>query len=131
MAGVARPVLNAIRSVAYLLEEIEDSHINSIVKEAFNSQIKEFTSDMKLLIEDAKEKIGGHLKEAEGRFTQISENAAAQVKQAQMNTYTSILNAPPPHANQRIAAKEGIKARQFLLEGMSTTKFSQQKLTTF
>jgi hypothetical protein len=94
MAGVAKPVLNTIRSVAYLLEEIEDSHINSIVKEAFDSQITEFTSDMKLLIEDVKEKIDGHLKEAEGRFTQISENAAVQAKQAQSNTYASILNAP-------------------------------------
>jgi hypothetical protein len=124
MAGVAKPVFNAIRSVAFLLEEIEESHINSIVKEAFDSQITEFTSDMKMLIEDAKEKIDGHLKETEGRFTQITENAAAQVKQTQPNTYASILNNPPPHANPRIAAKEGIKARQFLLEGLSTTKFS-------
>jgi hypothetical protein len=31
---------------------------------------------------------------------------------------------PPPHANPRIAAREGIRARQFLLEGISETKFS-------
>ena len=57
MAGVSKPVLNAIRSVAYLLEELEDTHINSTVIEAFDSQITEFSSDMKMLIEDAKEKI--------------------------------------------------------------------------
>jgi hypothetical protein len=127
MAGVAKPVLNAIRSVAYLLDELEETHINNIVKEAFDSQITEFTSDMKLLIEHAKEKIDGHLKESEGRLSQIADNAVAQAKQVQLMqpaTYASTLNAPPPHANPRIAAKEGIKARQFLLEGLANTKFS-------
>jgi hypothetical protein len=124
MTGVPKLAINAIRAVAFLLEEIEETNINTIVKEAFDSQITEFTSDMKLLIEDAKEKIDGHLKETEGRFAQITENTASQVKQAQPNTYASALNAPPPHANPRIAAKEGIKARQFLLEGLSNTKFS-------
>jgi hypothetical protein len=124
MTGVTKPVLNAIRSVAFLLEEIEETHINDILKEVLDSQITEFTSDMKLLIEDAKEKIDGHFKETEGRLTQIAENAAAQVKQAQPSTYASILNTAPPYANPRIAAKEGIKARQFLLEGLLNTKFS-------
>jgi hypothetical protein len=32
MAGVSKPVLNTIRSVAFLLEEIEDTNINGIVK---------------------------------------------------------------------------------------------------
>ena len=57
MAGIAKPAMNAIRSVAFFLEELEEMQINGMVKEAFNSQIMEFTSDMKILIEGTKEKI--------------------------------------------------------------------------
>ena len=124
MAGVTKTALNAIRSVALLLEEMEETQINEMVKSAFDSQITEFTSDMKLLIEDAKEKIDGHLKASEGRLTQIVDKAAAQPRPPQVATYATALNSPPPHANPRIAAKEGIKARQFLLEGLADTKFS-------
>jgi hypothetical protein len=38
--------------------------------------------------------------------------------------YASATINPPPHANPRVAAKEGIKARQFLMEGIADTKFS-------
>ena len=128
MASVPKPVLNAIRAVAFLLEEMEETRINETVKEAFDSQITEFTSDMKLLIEDAKEKIDTHLKSSEERINQMLSDAA-QTKQAQPTTYATALINPPPHANPKIAAREGIKARQFLLEGIKDTKFSH--LDTF
>ena len=62
MAGLQKPVINAIQSVAFLLDEIEDTQISTSVKEALDSQIIEFTSDIKLLIENAKDKINKHLK---------------------------------------------------------------------
>jgi hypothetical protein len=126
LAGVHKTAINAIRAVAFLLEEMEDTQINISVKEAFDSQITEFTSDMKILIEDAKTKLDTHFKATEERLTQVINNSAAQIKQAPATgtTYASMLTAPPPHANPRIAAREGIKARQYLLEGISDTKFS-------
>lgn len=134
MAGVPKPVLNAIRSIAFLLEEMEDTQINDTVKEAFDSQITEFTSDMKMLIEDAKEKLDEHFKNTEERLSQVINNSAAQIKLEQAptsSTYATILTNPPPHANPRIAAREGIKARQFLLEGLADTKFSHTDVTVF
>ena len=107
-----------------MLDEMEDTQINLTVKEAFDSQITEFTSDMKMLIVDAKEKLDDHFKVTEERLTQVINSSAAQVKQTPTNTYASVLTTPPPHANPRIAAREGIRARQFLLEGISNTKFS-------
>ena len=77
MAGVQKPVLNAIRSIAFLLEELEETQINGTVKEAFDSQITEFTSDMKMLIlEDAslREKIDEHLKVSEEKIAQAMAN---------------------------------------------------------
>ena len=124
MKGVAKPAMNAIRAVAFLLGEMEETQINTILKEAFDTQIKELTSDMAMLIEDAKEKLNSHFKETEGRLTQLADKAATQSKQTHTTTYAAVANNPPPHANPRITAKEGIKARQFLLEGLINTKYS-------
>ena len=128
MAGIQKPILNAIRSIAFLLEELEETHINITVKEAFDSQITEFTSDMKLLIEDARKKINEHIRTSEDRLFQAMKNIPTQTKQSQSSqstTYASTLVNSPPHANPKIAAQEGVKARQFLLEDISKTKFSQ------
>lgn len=45
-------MINAMQSVAFLLDELEETQINSTVKEAIDTQISELTSDMKILIED-------------------------------------------------------------------------------
>jgi hypothetical protein len=124
MAGVSKPVKNAIRSAAFLLGEMEETQINGILKDAFDTQIRELTSDMATLIEDAKEKLNKHFKDTEGRLTQMMEKAASHPSQAQTATYASAITNPPPHTNPRVAAKEGIKARQFLVEGLANTKFS-------
>jgi hypothetical protein len=52
------------------------------------------------------------------------DKVVSQPRQAQAITYASVITNPPPHANPRVAAKEGIKARQFLMEGLAHTKFS-------
>lgn len=39
-------------------------------------------------------------------------------------TYASALINPPPHANLKIAEREGIKARQFLIEGTKKSRIS-------
>jgi hypothetical protein len=81
---------------------------------------------MATLIENAKEKMNTHFKDTEGRLTQLMEKVAAQSQSRpnQPATYASTISNPPPHANPRVAAKEGIKSRQFLLEGIGSTKFS-------
>jgi hypothetical protein len=79
MSGVHKSVINAVRSVAFMLEEMEDTQINISVKEAFDSQITEFTSDMKTLIEDAKEKLDEHFKATEERLTKVIDNSVIQL----------------------------------------------------
>ena len=128
MAGVSKPVMNAIRAVAFLLGEMEDSQISGMLKDAFDTQIMELTAEMAVLIDDAKSKMDVHFKETEGRLNLLLDNVAAQPRQAQPVTYASIANISPPHANPRIAAKEGIKSRQFLAEGIANTKFSHMDI---
>ena len=40
------------------------------------------------------------------------------------NSYASVLINPPAHANTGVAAREGIKARQFAIKGIKNLKFS-------
>jgi hypothetical protein len=127
MLGVPKQVINAIRSVAFLLDELEETQINTTVKEAFDSQFTEFTSDMQLLIQDAKEKIDVHIKAAEEHLTQLktpSSQMEPQTMPTNARSYASVLINPPAHANPRVAAREGIKARQFAIEGVKNSKFS-------
>jgi len=127
MPSIPKTTINAIRAVAFLLEEIEDSQINETLRQALDSQMTEFTTDMRTLIEDAKEKIDDHIKISTERINSIQAppppTPTVQATQ-QTNTYASMLINPPAHANPRVAAREGIKARQFLIEGIKNSKFS-------
>ena len=123
MAGIQKPVLNAIRLVAFLLEEIEETQISTTVKEALNNQITEFASDIKLLIEDAKDKISHHLKTMEDYTTKKATSTLNPHRQ-NTTTYASVLINLLAHANPKIAAREGIKVRQFLIERVKNSKFA-------
>ena len=144
MAGVPKQTVNAIRASAFLLEELEDTAINETIRTAFDSQITEFTSDMGLLIEDAKLKIDQHLKESFEQATkatgttQLTHNHNAQAHStvrtpSAANPYASALINPPPNVNPILAAKEGIKTRQFLITGLGESALGihdTQKLKT-
>ena len=123
MAGVPKQMTNAIRSVAFLLEEMEDTQINTLLREALDVQMTEFTSDFKLLVKDAKERINKHVKISEEHLASSQVPLPAQPR-LPTNSYASALINPPAHANPKIAARKGIKARQFLIKGLKESKFS-------
>lgn len=123
MAGVQKQTVNTIHLVAFLLEEMEQIQINETIREALDSQMTEFTLDMKTLIEDARERINKHVKTAEEHITKLAAPPVAHLRSSGM-TYASVLVNPPAHANPRVAAREGIKARQFMIEGIKNLKFS-------
>ena len=129
MQGIGKPAENAIRAVAFLLGEMEETQINKILQDSFNTQISELTSDMATLIKDAKEQLQEQFIVNEARLTQLIDKAAVQPRTNPTGTYAAAASNPPPHANPRVAAKEGIKARQFLLEGLTNTKFSHTDTT--
>jgi hypothetical protein len=123
MGGLPKQAINAIRSVAFMLEEMEDTQIHESLRTALDTQMTEFTSDMKLLIEDAKEKINDNIRTAEERIHNMAAQPSTQPGHP-ANSYASALINAPAHANPKIAAKEGIRARQYLIEGIRNSKFS-------
>ena len=124
LPGLQKQAINVIRAMAFLLEELKESAINETIRDAFDSQIMEFTSNMKILLEDVNEKISEHLKAAVVQAVQ-SAPSTPPANTGPMNkvpnppiTYASVLVSPPPYANPKLATREGIKARQFLIEGI-------------
>ena len=107
VSGIGKTVSVAVTAVAYLIEEMEDISVNEFVKEAVLTQLKDLTDDVKCFIDDAKASITEHVKSA----------TAAPIPSAR-RSFTETLINPPPHADPKLAAREGIKARQFMLEGL-------------
>ena len=125
-------MVNAICSTAFLLEDIEEQAINKTIRVVFDSQITEFTLDMKMLVEDMNSRIVEHPKEALEKIMKATATAIPSATQTQglshlalATSYASALIKPPPNINPKIAAREGIRARQFLLTGIKDSAYGQ------
>jgi len=115
MSGIGALAASAVHSVAILLEEMEDTAIDETVRDAVISQFNELTLDMRNLVTDVKEKIDTHMQKfPAGAQTNTATSQPSHVSQ----TYAEALVNPPSHANPRLAAREAIRARQFMLEGL-------------
>ena len=140
LPGIQKPVMNTVRAVAFLLDELEETQINITVKDAFDSQLNEYTTDMLSLIKDAKDKIKTQIDKIEAKITSsitTAQNSRHTACNATANTpgsansYVAALINPPPHANPRLAAREGIKAWQFAIVGLkksAVTHLNTQQL---
>jgi hypothetical protein len=112
MSGITKTVATAVKSITCLAEELEEVAINTFVRDAVNSQLGELTTDVKTLVNDIKEKLTEHIQTIPAAAKPNNDN-----KQQNGRSYADTLINPPSHANPRLAAREGIKARQFMLEG--------------
>ena len=126
LSGVPKQTVNVIRATDFLLEEIEEFAIKEMVREALNSQLMEFMADMKTLVEDAKAKIDGQFSTAMEQITKVTKATPPPIEETRTKStrtagpsYAAALINPPPHVNPKMVAREGIKARQFLITGES------------
>ena len=124
MGGITRTIGNAVRAAAFLAEEIEENAISSVVRDAFLVQFNELAVDMKALVDDAKTKIDEHAKlrkeETDQPPTPLSSRDANMEPRPPQGrrSYADTLINPPSHADPKLAAREGIRARQIMLEGI-------------
>jgi len=123
IAGIRRDIANAVRAAAYLVEEMEDNAVNEVVRDAVISQTNELAEDIKSLVEDAKEKIGTHIQERLNELTPFSapDRPHTLHDAPKRPSYANVLIDPPSHADPKLAAREGIRARQIMLEGIDPT----------
>ena len=100
--------------------------ISEVVRDAMLAQVNELTQDMKALVDDAKKKINKHAQLQKNKSDQSSPpittmpglNQKTQASQAHCSYADTLIN-PPPHTDPKLAAREGIYARQIMLEGIN------------
>lgn len=137
MPGITKPITNAVRSVAHLLEENAQEESDQFIRENLVSQINEHASDWANITEDLRRKIDQRfdsriqdLENATEKFKQKSEEIIQELATKISNQETTrpgnavtasysqaVIGTVPAHANPRVAAREGIRIRQIMLEG--------------
>ena len=139
MPGITVPIGKAVRAAALLVEELEEYVIAETIRETVNTQMSSLTEDFQLLTSSVKEKIDEKLEEKimeldkytmrmdrviaklETKDAATTPNANTPTHPARTNTprlYAETLISPPQHVDPKLAAKEGIRARQLMLEGI-------------
>ena len=127
--GIGNHAANSVRAAALLVEEMEENSISEVVREAVLTQVNELAQDMKSLIDDAKEKISAHALEKANEIVSVVRPPSYPQQTISgpspsppiHRPYAEALINPPPHANPKLAAREGIRARQIMLEGIDPT----------
>ena len=117
------------------MNELEDEALHQTVKDLVTFQFNKLGSDLRLFVTDATRRINEHI---ETKMMEISvatktlidtvKDSIASHPQAntdmlppptQLDYRQALLTKPPPHVDPRLAAKEGIKLHQFLLDGVA------------
>jgi hypothetical protein len=132
--GVSKQAINAIRSIAYLLDEMEENALHETVRDTVTVQLNEFVNDMKEFATDTTKRVDKHINNKLSELSEAMKDLMDLVKLAfndlplsvrnknrnkTPSTYKQALLHPPPLVDPRLAAKEGIRVRQFLLEGIT------------
>ncbi|KAF8952063.1 hypothetical protein BDZ97DRAFT_1587493, partial [Flammula alnicola] len=132
--GVPKQAKNAIRSVAFLLEEMEENTLHETVRESVTSQLNDMCTDLQDFVADTTKRIDDHLSDkmkelteatktmidtATATSTNVASSGGTTVSDAFALNYKQALMHPPPNIDPRIAAKEGIRLCQFMLEGVT------------
>jgi len=130
MQGVPGLAMRAIRAAAYLMEEIEEEAIAITTRDAVADQMTYMMEEMKNITEHLKETITAEIANQIKTIEETTTAALKQIKEAKLSNQDGNHNKIEiPHTqiagrmatrgkeiDPRIAAREGIKARQLLLD---------------
>ena len=127
MAGVTRLARRAMRAAAYLMEEMDTEAIATATRDAVVEQMSYITEEMKSMTEHIKTtieaEVGKQVRAIEGATAAAVTQAKRASEEAAMKpqgmSYRDAAEKRPEHERQadpRIVAREGIKARQLLMD---------------
>jgi len=132
--SIPKQAINAIRSIAFLLEELEENTLHETVRDLVTVQLDELGKDIKDFVTDATQRIDKHVDDKLSELSEATKDLMDSVKLAfnehpaatghdtrnePASNYKQALLRPPPLVDPRLAAKEGIRLRQFLIEGIT------------
>jgi len=123
LAGVSKKAELAMRSLATLLEIMAEDGLKETVREVIIGELNSMVEDINGALSEVKntlqEEVTKHATALKEAVTDRVNHAPTQGQQPdtqQATPYKDALACPPPTADPKIAAKEGIRARQFLLD---------------
>ena len=132
LKGVLMPAINAIHAIAFLLKEIEECTLHQMIQDTVMTQLNDLATDLKHYVTDATQCIDSHIETKLEGISEATKTLVNSVKTTISDApppgtsnpgsnasldYRKALMNPPPHADPRLAAKEGIRLHQFLVEG--------------
>ncbi|KAF8805473.1 hypothetical protein BYT27DRAFT_7104439, partial [Phlegmacium glaucopus] len=125
---IPREVAQAIRAAAYLLDEIEEGAIAAMAREAVNDQLTYMNDELKTLTDH----LGTVLeKEMEKQLESFSTAVKGLAVAPNKSFKDALLSGgpAPPSVDPRILAREGIKARQFLVDFLADSGIRELSLS--
>ncbi|KAF8807108.1 hypothetical protein BYT27DRAFT_7287771 [Phlegmacium glaucopus] len=117
MARIPKEVMQVIRSVAWLLDEVEEDTVAATARDAVNSQLEYMNDELKTLTDHFRTTISA---EVEKQLTALS--AMTKVLEAKIVTATPYKDTvlghtrAPVGVDLRVVARVGIRARQFIMD---------------
>jgi hypothetical protein len=118
LAKMPVEIAQAIRSVAWLLGEVEVETVAEDTRTAVNDQIDYLNGETKNLLDEIRTTISEEIEKQLSSFSSAATKVIEE-KSGGMPTYRdmALRNAPLPHtADPRVLAREGIRARQFIVD---------------
>jgi len=113
--GLTPLIKSLIRAAATLLDETGYDNIRNAAKEIVVEQLKDIYEDLASITEGVKSNIREEFNKHSQSLTELTKTLSKQIKPTP--SYSDILsNGPPPNVNPKVVAREGIKARQFLVD---------------
>jgi len=133
--GIPPTVTNAIRALAFLMEEVDTTAAIQNYHDGFNTELDNFTTELGQLVADARTKLDLQLEDmaqATTRITQTANDARTQPQSAtnpqtinhtltvtpEQPTYSQVLLQSPKELDPRMLARHNIRRRQVMLEGI-------------
>ncbi|KAF8153888.1 hypothetical protein B0H34DRAFT_784004 [Crassisporium funariophilum] len=113
--GIPRTQRSLITAVAILLGEVSDNGLKSEVREIILDQLNVMAEDITSVTEGLKKSIKIEIDKHVEALTQAS-NAIVNGTPSATPYRDALASSAPAHINPRIIAKEGIRARQILID---------------
>ncbi|KAF8816722.1 hypothetical protein BYT27DRAFT_7181599 [Phlegmacium glaucopus] len=117
LAKIPREVMQAIRSVAWLLDEVEEDAVAATAREAVNSQLDYLNEEVRSITEHLRTTISTEVGKQVETLT-----SAVKAMEARINQPTPYKDAvlgqvkAPEGIDPRVTARVGIRSRQFVID---------------
>ncbi|KAF8802345.1 hypothetical protein BYT27DRAFT_7341436 [Phlegmacium glaucopus] len=113
---IPREAGQAIRAAAYLLDEIEEAAIAATAREAVNDQLTYMNDELKTMTDHLGTVLQREVEKQFESLSTVTKGLAVAPSKLFKDALLGGTSAPGPNIDPRILAREGIKARQFLVD---------------